>query len=237
MPEIIPDAITGAAPWMATVNRQMIRSPINPMDKSTIVSILPKLISERKVTMQPGIFEIQPGTFDKPAILVVGTSNWWKEVGEHEPLLEISVGSVTVANSVVQDYCNGLFGCNMGDKMPGLFWVPGKFTIEQIKAQFSPLLLKARDNQKRWFQELVRAADILWARSSGNPLSISDDSRLAARELNLENKEWMNDLVKFELVRCVACGALRNPQFPICQTCKAIADPELAKKLNLTFAQ
>jgi hypothetical protein len=97
--------------------------------------------------------------------------------------------------------------------------------------------MKAKASQKKWFLELVRIADILWSRSNGNPLSISDDARLACKELNIQNKPWLGDMQTAELVRCIACGNLRNPQFPICQTCKAIADPEMAKKLNLTFAQ
>jgi hypothetical protein len=62
--------------------------------------------------------------------------------------------------------------------------------------------------------------------------------RLAARMLNLENsKPWMKDIMTMALVHCVACGALRNPDYPVCGSCKAIVDPEKAKSLGLTFAQ
>jgi hypothetical protein len=229
--------IVGEFPGINQANRRTIRAPVNPLDKSTIVSILPKRISERKATIQPGVFEILPGNFDSPSILIVGTSSWWREVDEHQPLLEIPVSSVQVADSIVKDYCNGLLACNMSDQMPGLFYVPGDFTVERLKKEHQPLLLSAKAKQKKWFLELIRIADILWSRSSGNPLSISDDARLACRELNIQSKPWLGDVQQAELVRCVACGSLRNAQFPICQTCKAIADPELAKKLNLTFAQ
>ena len=90
--------------------------------------------------------------------------------------------------------------------------------------------------QKKWFLELVKLADIL-SRSNGNPLSISDDARLACKELNIQNKPWLGDLQASELVRCIACGNLRNPQFPICSVCKAIVDKDKAKELGLTFAQ
>lgn len=219
------------------IHRRTIRAPINPMDRSSVVSILPKPISERKVTIQPGVFEVTPGSFDKPAILVVGPSSWWREIDENQPLLEIPVSSIQIADSIVRDYCNGLLACNMGDQMPGLFYLPGEWTVERLKKEQLPLLQKAAAMQKKWFMELVKIADVLWSRSNGNPLSISDDARLACKELNIQNKPWLGDMQAAELVRCVACGALRNPQFPICGTCKAIADPELAKKLNLTFAQ
>jgi hypothetical protein len=229
--------MVGEFPGLQQTNRRTIRAPINPLDKSTVVSILPKPISERKATVQPGIFELKPGTFENPSLLVVGPSSWWREVDEHQPLLEIPVSSIQIADSIVRDYCNGLLACNMTDQMPGLFYIPGEFTVEKIKKEHQPLLTKAQAQQKKWFLELIKLADILWSRSNGNPLSISDDARLACKELNIQNKPWLGDIQAAELVRCIACGSLRNGQFPICQTCKAVADPELAKKLNLTFAQ
>jgi hypothetical protein len=222
---------------VARTSRRTIRAPINPLDKSTVVSILPKFISERKVTINPGMFEIQPGTFETPTILEVGPSSWWRDIDENQPLLEIPVSSIQVADSIVKDYCNGLLACNMSDTMPGLFYLPGSWTVVKLKTEQMGLLTQALEKQKRWFAELIKLADILWTRSNGNPLSISDDARLACRELNIQNKPWLGDLQAMELVRCIACGNLRNPKFPICPVCKAIADVDLAKKLGLTFAQ
>ncbi len=227
----------GEFPGIQQTNRRTIRAPINPMDKSTVVSILPKLIVEKKATIQPGIFELLSGTPDNPSVLVVGSSSWWREVDENQPLLEIPVSSIQVADSIVKDYCNGLLACNMGDQMPGLFYIPGEYTVERVKKDHAPLLKDALAKQRKWFLELIRIADILWSRSNGNPLSISNDARLACKELNIANKPWLGDLQTAELIRCVACGSLRNPQFPICQTCHAIVDVEMAKKLNLTFAK
>jgi hypothetical protein len=227
----------GEFPGLAQTNRRTIRSPVNPMDKSTVVSILPKRIIEIKPTISPGYFELNPGSFEDPAILVVGPSSWWREVDEQQPLLEIPVSSIQIADSIIKDYANGLLACNMSDQMPGLFYIPGEFGVEKLKKDYMPLLLKAQANQKKWYLELIKVADILWSRSNGNPLSISSDARLACKEMNITNKPWLGDLQTAELVRCVACGSLRNQNFPICQTCKAIADPELAKKLGLTFAQ
>jgi len=230
-------SLVGEFPGLAQQNRRTIRAPVNPLDKSTVVSILPKYLRERKATITPGFFEVPPGTFENPSVLVVGSSSWWREVDENQPLLEIPVSSIQVADSIVRDYCNGLLACNMADQMPGLFYVPGDFSADRLKKEHLPLLLDAQTKQKKWFMELIRIADILWSRSNGNPLSISDDARIACKILNISNKPWLGDMQTMELIRCVACGNLRNPAYPICQTCKAIADPELAKKLNLTFAQ
>ena len=227
----------GEFPGLHQMHRRTIRAQVNPMDKSTIVSIYPKQITEFKATIQPNTFVVPAGSFEKPGILVVGPSSWWREVDEEQPLLEIPVSSIQIAYSVVTDYMNGLLGCNMNDQMPGIFYIPGGFTVDEVKKLHMPLLLDAQRKQKKWYLELIRMADIMWSRSQGNPLSVSDDARAACRELNIQNKPWLGDHQVAELIRCVACGNLRNPAYPICQTCKAIADPELAKKLNLTFAQ
>lgn len=229
--------LVGEFPGINNPNRRTIRAPVNPLDKSTVVSILPKLISERKATIQPGVFELAPGTYENPSILVVGTSSWWKEVDENQPLLEIPVSSVQVADSIVRDYCNGLLACNMADQMPGLFYVPGEFTVEKIKKEHSGMMTGAYGRQKKWFLELIRVADILWSRSNGNPLSISDDARMACKELNISQKPWLGDMQTMELIRCVACGALRNPAYPVCQSCHAVIDKKRAEELGLVFAK
>jgi len=227
----------GEFPAINNPLRRTIRAPVNPLDQSTVVSIYPKHIVERKITIQPGVFEIMPGSLKNPSLLIVGPSSWWREVSETEPLLEITNSSIQVADSIVRDYCNGLFACDMATRMPGLFFLPGIWTVEKLKNEHPKLLVAALEKQKAFFLELVKMADVLWTRTQGNPLAISEDAKMAARELNIENKEWLGDIRTSELVRCVACGSLRNSQFPICPTCKAVADPELAKKLNIAFAQ
>lgn len=220
------------------LNKQTTRGPVNPLDKSTVISIFPKHIREVKHTIQPGVFEINPGTYENPSALVVGPSSWWKELDNNQPLLEIPISSIQIANSVVNDYCNGILGCNMADIMPGIFYLPGEWTVERVKKEHKSLLDDYAAKQRGWYQTLIKLADTLWARTNGNPLTISDDMRLAARELNLSGgKEWTKDSQTMELVRCKACGALKNPLFPICSTCKAIDDPARAKELGLVFAQ
>src|SRR5215471_15867259 len=223
----------GEFPGMQTAKRALIRAPVNPLDKSTVVSILPKRISERKYTITPGVFEIQPGSIEKPAILVVGASSWWREVDLNQPLLEIPVSSIQVADSIVKDYCNGLLACNMEDQMPGLFYIPGELSHSDVMTKHKPMIERAEHKQRKWFFELVRIADVMWSRTNGNPLSISDDARLGCKILNIQNKPWLGDIQSMELVRCIACGALRNPAFPVCGTCKAIIDKDLAAKMNL----
>lgn len=228
-------------------NRRTIRGPINPLDMSTIVSIYPKVVHERKCTIQPGEFHINPGTLAKPEILIVGPSSWWRDIDEDQPLLEIPISSIVIADSVVKDYANGILGCDMSESMPGLFYVPGAkvdkenkpdyaATLAWVKTEFKNQFEIAERKQKNWYNILVKLADSLWARSNGNPLAVSDDMRMAARELNLsQTKDWMKDFQMVDMVRCKACGSLKNPLYPICATCH-FPDPDhpMTAQINAT---
>lgn len=229
--------MVGNAPWY-DMNRRTVRAPVNPMDKSTIFSIYPVAIHETKPTIQPGVFDIPAGTYDKPARLVVGPSSWWRELSNEEPLLEIPVSSIMIADSVVRDYANGLIECNMNDIMPGLFFLPGIVSIPDLKSKPENLAVldRAQVKQKNWYLRLVEQADILWARTQGNPLAISADMRLAASELSL-TKDWMKNYTQVELIRCKACGNLNNSEVVVCPNCKVVLDAEKFKNLGLTFAQ
>jgi len=214
-------------------NRRLIRSVKNPMDKCTIVSVFPKEIVEVKHTIEPGRFIIPSGTYEEPGILVVGSSSWWKDIDIDQPMLEIPVSSIQVAESIVKDYCNGMLGCDMADCMPGLFFALGPHTSLQVKTNFKTELENAKNRQTNWFKVLVRLADSLWARSNNNPLVIHDDMRLAARALNFNEKPWLRDFQAAELKPCKFCGSLRNPLYPICPSCKAIdSDNPLSKDIK-----
>jgi hypothetical protein len=209
------------------MNRRTIRTPVNPLDKSSVVSIYPREIMEIKPTLQPGYFNIKPGTYDKPSILIVGPSSWWKELDPDQPMLEVPVGSVQIAESIVKDFANGLFCCDMGANMPGLFFVPGELTLDKLKKDYKVLLDEALAKQRNWFAALVKAADMLWARSNGNPLSISDDMRLAALELQLSDKPWIKDFKTMKLENCPACGELYDSNYPMCRHCRTIVNKKL----------
>jgi len=230
--------MAGGFPLMSDIKRRTNRAPVNPMDKATVVSIFPRDVpAENKPTIQPGVFKVEYGTYEKPSCLIIGPSSWWKEIDENQPLLEITHSSIVVADSIVRDWANGITGCDMGENMPGWFFLPGEWTAAKLKAEKQSMLDEANRKQRNWFQVLVKMADGMWARSNGNPLTISDEMRLAARELNLVNKDWLADAQVMELVRCKACGHLGNPLYPVCSNCKAITDTVKAKELGLTFAQ
>lgn len=209
------------------------RSMDNPLDVCTVVSIFPESITERKHTIQPGHFHIEAGSLDSPAILVIKPSSWWRELNEGEPLLEIGQSSIIVASSFVKDWKVGLLGVELGESSPGLFFVTGEKTSGQILKEYPDELEQARLGQKLFYENIVRMADQLWARSNGDPLSISSLQKLAAQELKLKEKPWLKDFNTLELVECPACGTLRNNSFPICTTCHTIVNPTQYAEMKL----
>jgi hypothetical protein len=215
--------------------RKLIRSTKNPMDKCTLVSIFPGRIDELKHTLEEGRFTIEAGSYEQPSTLLITGHSWWKDYDWEQPLLEISVSSIQISDSVIKDYCNSMLGSNMDDSMPGLFYVLGELNAVEIKMKYKNKLAEVKAKQDNWYKILVRIADSLWARTNGNPLAIWDLMRLAARELNLNDKPWLKDFQIAELVRCFACGGMRNPLFPVCPTCKAI-DVSHPEAKNLKFA-
>lgn len=226
----------GNFPGLNAPSRRTVRSPINPIDKSTVVSIYPRLIHEIKPTIEPGVFHLEPGSVQRPTLLVVGPSSWWKEIDDEQPLLEIINSSVQVAASIVRDYTNGLLGCNMNDCMPGIFWVPGEHSIKTIKEKFEDQFNDAIARQKFYYNNLIKMADILWAKTNGNPLVISEDMRIAAREMGQLDKDWNRRVTMQELTRCIACGTPRNPDYPVCAVCRTVNNVAQAKALGIIFA-
>lgn len=216
--------------------QQALRGPVNPLDKSTVFSIYPEPVNYYSPTVQPGRFEIAPGTYEHPATLVVGPSSWWREIDPDQPPLEIGCSSIQMADSIVNDWCSGILGCDMAENKPGLFYLPGNITVEALKKEHKAILDAADRRQKNWFQNLVKLADSLWARTNGNPLVISDQMRLAARSLNITSKDWVSSNAQVELISCVACGSFIKSSVIVCPTCKVVVKPEEFKKLNLAFA-
>lgn len=217
------------------LNRKTVRSEPNPLDRTTIVSIFPNEIQETIITIQPSLYVIPGGSLENPSILVVSSASWWKETSPNEPLMEIPVYSTVLAKNLVADYINGMNCVVPGVRGPGLFVIPGEYTSEAIKKNYASQLKLANERQNLWYLELIKQADSLWARTNGNPNSVGDDARMAARILQ-KDKPWTQDFQAIENVNCVACGNLRNPTYPVCPHCRNIVDVELAKKLNIKAA-
>jgi len=221
-------SMVGGFPSMKDMMRRTVRGPVNPLDKSTLVSIYPRPINIHKVTLSPGRWYLPPGSMEKPALLTIGPSSWFRDVSLDEPLIEIVQSSIQIAESCVKDYLNGVFACNMSDAMPGFFFIPGKVGLRELRDQYPELLASALDKQMNYYRSLIKFGDALWARSNGNPLAISDEMRLAAKTLGMQDKDWMKDHAAVGMVPCFACGEFKNPDYAICKACHSI-DPNHPK--------
>lgn len=212
--------LMGAGPAEFIRQRSAMRTARNPLDRATVVSIFPRDVIEEKITMQPSKYIIPAGSILKPSVTVIEPASWWKDVDYDQPLIEIPVSATVVAESVIVDYCRGLLGCNMADEMPGMFFVPGAFTPMEISVKYSDAIRNAEENQKRWYLRLVNIADSLWSKAQ-NPLIIWDLMRVAAEYLKLD-KPWTKNFQSIEMIRCFACGSMKDPGYPVCMVCKTI---------------
>ena len=215
-------------------NRPPIRSIKSPTDRATIVSIYPKIIEERKYTIFPNIFIVEPGSYESPSTLIVGPCSWFKSFANGQPAIEVLVSSIEIAESIVKDWTGSLLGADP-DSGPGVFYTAGEITSEIAKTKYALKLTEMRVKQNRWFMTLVQHADSLWARSNQNPLTIADEMRLAARMLNLNEKPWLRDFTLIDKIPCFACGSLKDPNYPVCPACRAI-DSSHPKAKDLKFA-
>lgn len=212
-------------------DRRPTRLPVSETDYCTVVSIFPKNIEETKFTIDPGVFKIPAGTYEKPGLLKVGPSSYWRDIDPEQPLIEVPVPSVVVARSLVTDYNNGMPWFNP-DTKPGLFYVQGDFDIKKHKTELD----LAQKHQNAWYLVQVKQADMLWARTNGNSLAISDDMRLAAMQLNLVNKDWLSNQQSMDMVRCKACTTIIRAEAIICPNCRIVVDTEKFAKLGMKFA-
>lgn len=228
-------SLVGAFPGWEQMRRHTRRAPVNPLDKSTIISVYPIQIEEKKPTLQPNRWIIPPGTKERPSCTLITPASWWKEVDEKQPFLEIPVASIVIADSIVKDYCNGLLNADQS-KMPGLFFVPGEINELKARTEYADQIEEADRKQRLWYQELIKVADISWSRTNGNPLTINEMMKAAAHALGIEDREWLKTYKAAELVRCFACGTMKNPAYPVCPSCRAI-DPEHPKAKFIKFAQ
>jgi hypothetical protein len=230
------DGRVGSFPNMRELSRRVVFGEKNPLDISTIVSIYPRVIKFFNLTLTPGRWTLPAGSIEKPALLTIGSSSWLRDVGPDEPMIEIPQSSIQVAESLVKDYLNGMFACDMHSAVPGLFFIPGRIDEAELRGKYNHLLQHYLNTQLQYYRSLIKFADSLWARSNGNPLTINDEMRLAAKTLGSQDKDWMKDHHNQGMVRCFACGAFKHPDYVICQQCHT-PDPDHPNAAKFRLAQ
>lgn len=195
----------------------------------TVVSLLPLELSEDKPHMLPSTFKV-PAASKKTGIAILHVGE-----GIHyipHPIEDISIKQTTppyeMARSVVQDYASAqiALGENAG---PGIFWVEGLWSEEEILSEFKSKIETARIQQRNWFLNLVGMADADWNKNH-NIMAVSDIQKLAAESLGIK-KDWVN-MIPAETIACPYCNIQVNPIAVKCFNCNEVINKEAYKKLK-----
>ncbi len=201
-------------------------------DVCTVISLVPFDINEFKPGVHPRRYDIPASIGGKPQVLVIETGISFVSVADGRPALQMTAGSADIARAVVDDYIGSQIGVDEG-AAPGLAWVNGRWTAEEVVAKFPDILLELEGRNNQWFLRLVRTADDDWARYHSHRV-ISDMQRTACKLLSFD-REW-NVEVKEQPkgIRCPGCGSIAIAGTAVCGICKCVLDKVAHAKL--TFA-
>lgn len=202
--------------------------------KSTVVSVAPFPLNERKHTVIPSDFSIPPAAYPNGIeILIVSPAITMLYLDADRGSTKVPIDSWELANSIVNDYVKTVLSYRPGAG-PGFFALEGDYTIPQVEQEQRAKLVGARDSQKRWFQNLVRLADDDWAKYRQHR-SISEVQRIAAKSLSLQ-REWITSIPEKENL-CPVCRDLVDPLAIMCKNCKFIINEVEYRKVKDRFVQ
>ena len=198
----------------------------------TVVSIVPYPIRETKPGLIPNLYEIEASNGIDPHVLHVAHAQHYVYIDDTRPQLLVRDSPDEVAKSIVYDYKSSQLAREDGIE-PGIFWVIGKHSVEEIKKNFSKELADARISQQRWLLALCKIADDDWQRYQKHTV-ISDTQRTAARILKLRAYEhpWMAIEQSVEADRCPNCSIPLGKGQAVCHNCRAVIDATKAKSIS-----
>lgn len=199
----------------------VIREPM-----STVVSMIHIALMEEKPGLLPNVFRIAPGTMEKPSVTHIGAARHHVYLDDTRGSLPIKDASYEVARSIVEDYSTSQV-CISEGVFPGIFWVPGKLTFEEIQDEYPDILRDAKIGHKRWMEALLKLADDDFARYAKHNV-VSDFQRRLAEICKLDPKKhpWMNVANSLEQLSCPGCGNAYMPGIEICGSCKRVLNKE-----------
>ncbi len=189
--------------------------------QATIVSILPFTISEAKPGLYPGNFIIPGAKLGSLEVLVIGDSVHYVYMDKDRGSLAVKTSAYDVARSICNDFSEAQLAVT-DIARPGLFWVPGSFVPDQIKAKFESELQTARKGQAAWFERLIKLADDDWSRYHQHKM-ISDLQRYAADALG-QHRDWTVKLKDIVITDCPFCRSKIPAAAVVCPTCAQVVD-------------
>lgn len=196
--------------------------------KATIVSLLPWEINENKgAGLSPGHFIIPAAPKNGLSVLVVGDSKYHIYIDSDRGSLEQVETALKMAESIVQDYIKSIpFGQGVGK--PGLFFVPGPLSVEDVKKYHAKKLEQYQKSNKEWMNVLIKLSDDEWSKNRQRQ-AIPDICRYSAHALGLD-REWARDAVVEETKACKFCTSPIAVSAIICPNCRQILDMQAFKE-------
>lgn len=205
------------------------------MGRATIVSLFPFNIEEKKPGVYPGVFILDPCLdIKKPSILQIGDSICHFFDGMTGKSIPMNQPVETMARSIVEDFRTGFISISpeMG---PGIFWVEGHHSVEEIIKKFSAELKEATDRQYKWFEALVKMGDDDFAKY-GQHRAISDLQRHAAGFLKLD-RPWAKKIEEQRMISCPACVQTIPELALVCSHCQTIVNSQEYEKRGFKQAK
>lgn len=191
---------------------------------ATLISILPYDLREEKPS-SPGSFVIPAVEKGDVGVLVIENASAPYYVDHARGSIRMQGDPELVAKSVVDDHLRATIHVSL-DAHPGLAYVPGAKTKEQVKKECVDLLKDLEKKQNKWFEKLVRVADDTWQRYRRHNV-ISDQHRLAAGRLGLK-REWADILSPTETIECTYCRTLISSKAIVCAQCRMPQEAAIA---------
>lgn len=204
-------------------------------DVSTVVSILPVPINEKKPGLNPGQFDMRPANDKDFQLLVIERCHHPVYIDETRPRLIVPDPSDIVAESIVTDYKVAMVGFQAGECEPGLGWVPGEYNNDEngkkaFAIEHSELLEDLHRLQLGWFRRLLEIADDDWSRYKQHKF-ITPLQRIAAEALGQTNREWLlSHRIEEAMSKCKFCFTQVHPLAIICHSCRGVLDPKRFKE-------
>jgi hypothetical protein len=198
----------------------------------TVVSIVPRMIRQEFPGLIPPVYEIEASDGVTPVTYIVKSAMHFVYLDETRGSLRVIDSPNEVARAICQDFVNSQIGVSSDSVgRPGVFWVVGEVTPEEVLEEHRPRYDQALVLQHLWMTDLARMADNDWNRYRAHNV-VSEFQIKIARMLgwNPEQHEWMIPERLPEV--CPACSSPVKSGLIICPTCRCILNPEEFKKLQ-----
>lgn len=199
--------------------------------KATVVSLIPwQMFPEEKPHLQPSTYKIPIAPKDGISVFHVGEAGYNVANPFDDTNIRVPVTPDEIARSIVEDYVSAQICLDEG-ACPGIFWVQGELTVEDVMQYYPEKVAEYRLKQTNWFKLLVGMADADFTKNK-NILAISDIQRHAARSLGIK-KDWVDfSVLGQDLEYCPFCKSIVPIGAVVCNVCREVINREAYNKLK-----